>query len=108
MISLPKTVALAAVLFLTISSGTLHAELRSDLESLIVDRGVIAILGPAPSDVDALIAFAKQSEATIYLQTQAADELSSLRAALHAANLLGQRVFTGHGPLDTPPHGSPP
>lgn len=100
MISLPKTVALAAVLFLTISSGTLHAELRSDLESLKVNRGVIAILGPAPSDVDALIAFAKQSEATIYLQTEAADELSSLRAALHAANLLGQRVFTGHGPLD--------
>lgn len=71
---------------------------RTVLEKIGTTRGLCVLLGVA--DPDEVVALAKASELTLYVQAADADTVCAAREAAAAAGLLGRRIFVDQGTLD--------
>lgn len=86
-----------ALLAASVSSLCAAPSLSSTLEQTGVRRGIVAVIEPAAGDTQPLIASARKSEATFYVQTADCAQADALRKAAEAAGLLGQRLFIDYG-----------
>ena len=91
--------AIAACLFPTL---IVRADrVADDLARLNLRRGIVAVVGLPDGCAGHLVQLCKESELTIYAQTQKADLAGQVRKAADQAGLLGRRLFVQLGSSDS-------
>ena len=83
------------------SSGLWSAESDFDPQRLEIDRGVIAIIGAEPSDLESIIELGLQGELILYVQTPDQVLANVIRSRADDAGLLGRRLFVQTGSAET-------
>jgi outer membrane protein assembly factor BamB len=71
------------------------------LDQVKIKRGIVVLLDLPGTDATALMDSVRESELTLYFQSNDAAQINAVRTAADKAGLLGKRVFAEQGSLDS-------